>query len=156
MRAALRAGRDTGEAEGAILHRRSRGRFRLRHELVQPPYDHEDAEADDEEIDDRGKEYPVVQGHRPSCLRRGQGGVRPGGRSLLQHGEKACEVRVSQGQADRRHEDVFHQGLDYGPEGATQDNTDREVHHVSAQDECLEFLEQRSHTPQIGIPLALK
>ena len=57
------------------------------------------------------------------------------------HEEEVGEIHPAQRQADRRHDDVLDQRIDDAGEGRADDHTDRQVHHIAAHGEFLEFLE---------------
>src|SRR5690606_34522298 len=123
------------------LRRRGGGRGFLPLEHVDRLDHQEDAEGQDEEVDADGDEVAVGEdgAHLSRGVERGSNGLAidfaGGGHDLgpsfaVEPDVEVAEVDVP-GDADDRHDDVFHQRVDDGAEGPADDDADGEVDHAA-------------------------
>lgn len=138
--------RDLHLAEGAVLDRR-RGRRRrllLPLQAVDRPDQKEDREGHDDEVDHRVDEDADVERGRTGLLGRSQVRIVAAG----QGDEEIGEVDAAQQDADRRHDDVVHQGLHDSAEGRADDDTHGHVDDIAAHRELFELLEHVTFDPR--------
>ena len=118
--------------------RRRRGRLLLLAMESADRLDHKkDGGGNDEKVDDRVDEQPVVDGGRASLLCRGQAVIM----LAAEIDEQAAEVHIAHQHADRGHHDVGHERTDNSSESPANDDTDGQIHNVSAHDEFFEFFQ---------------
>lgn len=105
--------------------------------MIDLPDEQEDHEGDDNEIDKRVKENTVVYGRGAGCLRLRERSIAIAGEVEIEIGK----IDFVEQKADRRHDDVAHEGSDYFSEGGTDNDTDRHVYHIAFDGELLEFFD---------------
>jgi hypothetical protein len=99
---------------------------------------HKQGERDNQERQDLIEEEPVVQGRHTRLL----GLVEGCERATLERQKPVGEIGAAGRQSHDRHDDVGHHAVDDFLEGATDNDTDREVHHAALHGE---FFELRHH-----------
>src|SRR5205807_4306762 len=99
--------------------------------------DQEDGEGDDHQVDDGVQEEAVIQRGRAGRPGRRERRIRPAREAHEQIGE----VHPADHEADRRHQEVVHEGAHDTAERRADDDADGEVDDVSPHDEGLELAE---------------
>lgn len=63
----------------------------------------------------------------------------------MQNPEQVLEVDMTNGQADRRHDDIRYEGFDDGPKGRTDNDTHRHIDGVALDRKLPEFFQKAFH-----------